>query len=158
MFHIRHLRLTDLSPAVRARFEQNIDRTGTCWLWRGPVNYGGYGHVSIPGKGRHMAHRVSYLLHHGAIPNNLMVLHGCDVRLCVNPAHLYPGTAEDNGLDRLIRGPKVGTDTLSPEAQRWVRELHKDGRTPRKIAELMQVPYTTVLALCSTRDLDWTMS
>ncbi len=57
----------------------------------------------MPGKKRDAsqakAHRVSYALTHGAIPEGLDVLHHCDVRRCVNPGHLYPGTDKDNSRD-----------------------------------------------------------
>jgi len=79
-----------------------------CWLWRGGVQKsktrgrGGYGWFWL-GKAQH-AHRVSWLLHHGPIPEGKCVLHRCDVRRCVNPAHLWLGTKADNNRDRDAKG------------------------------------------------------
>ena len=54
------------------------------------------------------AHRFSYELHYGPVPEGLMVLHACDTPLCVNPAHLRAGTALDNMTDRSARGHATG--------------------------------------------------
>src|SRR5437899_2909447 len=82
-----------------------------CWLWMGAVlkpskkdpTSGGYGICEWHGITR-TAHRVSYELFRGPIPEDKQVLHTCDVRSCVNPNHLYLGTHEDNMNDRSARG------------------------------------------------------
>lgn len=67
-----------------------------CWLWLKGKGYGQH-------KGK-PAHRYSYELHHGPIPQGLMICHKCDVKACVNPHHLYAGTALDNARDNSTRG------------------------------------------------------
>ena len=66
-----------------------------CWLWSGCDNGEGYGTVYSGGK-NHKAHRVSYELHNGKIPDGLQIDHLCRVRCCVNPDHLEAVTQKTN--------------------------------------------------------------
>ena len=79
-----------------------IPETG-CWLWERATTHNGYGQISIGGKIM-IAHRYSWELHGGHIPDGLCVLHKCDVRCCVNPDHLWLGTQKDNSQDALKKG------------------------------------------------------
>jgi hypothetical protein len=65
---------------------------GECWLWRGPRNGHGYGNIGRGGRGNGLAsaHRLSYELHVGPIPEGRDIDHLCRTPLCVNPAHLEP--------------------------------------------------------------------
>jgi hypothetical protein len=89
------------------KFWFHVDRSGgedACWIWTGYVKQRtGYGAIWLNGR-ELKVHRVAYFLEHGRIDESLMVLHKCDVRLCVNPKHLYQGTAKDNGEDTSRRG------------------------------------------------------
>ena len=76
-----------------------------CWLWEANTNAGGYGTIGYKGK-IVKAHRLSYILHNGDIPDGLHVLHKCDVRCCVNPDHLFVGTHLDNMRDCSKKGRK----------------------------------------------------
>lgn len=97
-------------PAVY--FWPRVEKTETCWLWRGPLARNGYGRVAFEGA-REYAHRVSYILAHGAIADGAHVLHGCDgaypigstaYRACVHPAHLRLGDQRANTRDAVERG------------------------------------------------------
>lgn len=77
-----------------------------CWLWSMSLMSNGYGQLS-GGGARYAAHRFSYQLHHGPIPDGMMVLHSCDNCACVNPAHLRAGTAQDNADDLTRRGRRT---------------------------------------------------
>ena len=100
--HIPKLHLTQIY-----RFLLSVDTSGNdaaCWIWTGYVQKRtGYGVISVNGRDLRV-HRVAYFLKHGRIDNSLMVLHTCDVRRCVNPAHLYQGNAQDNNSDKSRRG------------------------------------------------------
>lgn len=77
-----------------------------CWIWTGTVNGAGYGTIGLGGAelGKGFSHRVSYMVHHGDIPDGMLVCHRCDVKLCINPDHLFLGTYRDNVQDMIAKG------------------------------------------------------
>lgn len=104
-----------MRKTLQHRFWERVNKTKTCWLWTGAVNDDGYGEISAgkkygrKGKGMVLAHRLSWMLHKGKIPQGKCVLHTCDVRRCVRPKHLWIGTRIDNNNDRTKKGRvKVG--------------------------------------------------
>lgn len=102
-----------------------IDENG-CWIWQGRRSGSGYAFVSTP-RGDVVAHRMSYLLHRGSIPIGMMVCHRCDVRICINPDHLFLGKAKDNvsdmiGKRRHCHGEKSMSAKLTEEQVLQIRE------------------------------------
>lgn len=92
-----------MAPPIRPlhqRFAGLVEWTSTCWLWRGHTEGGGYGYIRAGGKthGLLRAHRVSYMIHVGPIPDGLVLDHLCRNKRCVNPEHLEPVTIGENVL------------------------------------------------------------
>ena len=91
-----------LLERFQEKFEIN-EETG-CWEWTGSL-HGKKGYGSVWANGRPgKAHRVSWELHKGTIPEGLQVLHKCDNPKCVNPEHLFLGTNADNVRDKIEKG------------------------------------------------------
>lgn len=98
-----------------------------CWLWTGRVENTGYAQIRLDDQTRTGAHRASWLIHFGAIPPGLEVCHKCDVRSCVNPAHLFLGTSLDNQRDKVAKGRQAygernGQARLDADKVRYIRE------------------------------------
>ncbi len=87
------------------RFWRKVVNAGPdeCWTWVGQKDKDKYGMLRV-GSTIMRAHRFSYILHRGEIPDGLLALHTCNNTLCVNPNHLYLGTHDDNMEDRKESG------------------------------------------------------
>ncbi len=89
------------------RFWESVDKSGECWLWIKATDRDGYGVTSTKNKKQVRAHRVSWEIHFGPIPDGLCVLHNCpggDNPTCVRPSHLWLGTNDQNMADRKAKG------------------------------------------------------
>jgi hypothetical protein len=110
------------------RFFKKVDKTTSCWIWTHSTNKFGHGMFSFQGKTLG-AHRFSFQLHNGNISNGFYVCHSCDNPACVNPNHLWLGTASDNMQDMIKKGrqgknlgwpkgkPKLGHSKASKKIQ-----------------------------------------
>jgi hypothetical protein len=106
------------APA-ETRFWRQVRKTRSCWLWTGKIENNGYGRFQVGGKGSPSVgvHRYSCELHHGPIPAGMVVMHSCDRRECVNPAHLSTGTPRENTQDMV----RKGRDTLIGERNSFAK-------------------------------------
>ncbi len=101
----------------------------SCWEWTGSKNRKGYGQFRIKNI-MYIAHRFSYELFKGPIPEGLFVCHSCDNPSCVNPGHLWVGTAKDNAMDRERKkrgngpGEKCNRHKLTETQVKEIREKY----------------------------------
>jgi len=131
--------MSDLSERFDERWVP-VTEAG-CWIWIGGIASGlqpPYGCMRVGDKSV-LAHRISWVLHRGEIPDGLCVLHKCDAPPCVNPAHLFLGSRGDNNTDRKrkgrngdTRGEKHPASILTEEQ---VLEIRADTRLQREIAQ-----------------------
>lgn len=133
-----------MTPQRIENFWAKVDKTprpSGCWLWTGAKQggkNGRYGAFQLGWKTQKRAHRISYELAYGAIPDDAIICHTCDTPLCVNPAHLFAGNAKVNAQDMIQKGRKKifageanGIAKLSDEQ---VRLIYLDYRTNVDIA------------------------
>jgi hypothetical protein len=120
--------------------------------------------------GQKTAHRMSYEIAHGSIPDGLMICHTCSNRRCVNPNHLYAGTAKDNARDMIEHGTPTQVLTINKNAKRGegnvrakltdddvreIRALHATGKyTYQEIGDAFGVSNTNISSI--VRRITWT--
>lgn len=107
----------------------HMPHLGKCWEWIGSISVWGYGQFATK---RLKAHRVSWQLTYGEIPNKLHVLHKCDNPLCVNPDHLFLGTQTDNmndkvAKDRQLKGEESNLHKLTSQQVNEIRQRYLSG-------------------------------
>lgn len=148
-----------------AAFWLFVDRRkpSECWEWQGSLFVSGYGRIKFKGRA-YRAHRLSYEVHFGSIPAGLLVCHRCDNKRCVNPRHLYLGTASDNVSDtaargriysgdkhwshlkpeRVLRGANHPRAKLSSEIAAEIREGFASGINRNQLAAKYGVNWSTI--------------
>ena len=124
------------------------DTPNACWLWAGYITDKGYGQLSY--RGRYWrTQRLAYAFTYGAFDSRLMVLHLCGNRSCINPSHLYLGTAKDNAQDSLNdgtfhQGERHTNAKLSNLEVVKIRRLLGAGLSRRGIARQYGVASSTI--------------
>lgn len=138
-------------------FWSNVDKSHAdgCWLWTGCMARSGYGRIHI-NRRDFRAHRVAYEKAVGPIPEGLILLHSCDNRRCVNPAHLIPGTRLENNQDRDAKGraaagKRNGRSKLTESEIAEIRSAHASGQSMRSIGKRFNVSGNNVAKICDGR-------
>lgn len=138
------------SIGIKESFIEPIPVSG-CWIWTGAANKDGYG-VLQRGNKTQLAHRYIYSMVVGPLADNL-VLHRCDTPSCVNPHHLFLGTANDNMQDMVRKGrnrPAKKYGSLHPAAKLTeadipiIKKLSQSGLSQREIAVKFNVSQRTI--------------
>jgi len=150
---MRGLYVSRTTRPLALRFAEKIKpHKSGCHHWTGTIKSNGYGVININGRLAHV-HRVAWELAKGSIPEGAWVLHTCDNRRCVNPAHLWLGTQQDNigdmvGKLRHNHGARNARAKLTVEQVRSIRQM--DG-TQAEIAERFGVSGSTICRVQSGR-------
>jgi hypothetical protein len=142
---------------IEERFFNKVKKTKACWLWTG-ATASGYGTIGRGGKGQPMvgAHRISWELVNGPIPEGLCILHRCDVKLCVNPDHLFLGTHAENVMDKVNKkrhgyGEKNPNSFLTNVSVLKIREIASMGVPQTKIAKKFKTTTATISRVVSRK-------
>ncbi len=127
-----------------------------CWEWSLAKGAGGYGVQYFRGK-THKAHRMSWTVFKGQIPEGVLVCHQCDNPQCVNPSHLFLGSHADNRADAVAKnrvfrpiGVLAPACILSERVVRNMRATYASGRvTMKQIAERFRCSVPNVYRIIS---------
>ncbi len=146
------------------RFWPKVQKGDGCWEWQAVVSNKGYGMIAGPG-GRFArkltAHRVSWMLHYGDVPDGMCVLHRCDNRRCVRPDHLFLGTLQDNTKDMHAKGrqgpggppgERAATAKLTADQVRAIRSACDGGVSRSSLAKEYGVSWQSVAAIVDRRN------
>lgn len=141
------------TPA-KERFEMFVERIpeSGCWVWTGTTGNKGYGQLWEAGR-MIRAHRFAFETAFGPIPAGMYVCHRCDVRACVNPAHLFLGTNDENMADmvskgRQARGERNGQSKLTEQKALAIRA---DPRPYPQIADAFGISQTQISCIKSNK-------
>lgn len=149
-----------VATPAKVRFDRHWtpEPNSGCWLWLGFINATtGYGTFRLdPKELGKSAHRASWILHRGAIPGGLQVCHKCDVRCCVNPDHLFLGTATENMQDAAQKGrmnwkgrprpnlPRRANHPMAKLTEADVLAIRSETASGRELAERFGIRRETV--------------
>ena len=137
-----------ITGRLRRRFMAKVEKTDDCWNWTASKDRKGYGQIMVDYVPMG-AHRASWLLHRGDLPPGMMVCHDCDNPGCVNPEHLFLGTAAANSADmvrkgRSTRGIKSANAKLNPDKVREIRRMCRAGMSQYEAGRVMGVSRSAI--------------
>ena len=138
---------------VIVRFWLSVDTTSNCWMWKGyRESKFGYGAIMMGGK-RISAHRASWIINKGKIPDGLQVLHNCDSPGCVRPDHLFLGTQADNMRD-MAKKERQANRKLKTDEVLAIRKFYIPYKNSRELADKYGVTQDTIRDITERRT--WT--
>lgn len=122
-----------------------VETGGGCWLWQHAKAGKGYGRIKRDGRMQY-AHRVSYEIAVGEIPEGSLVCHKCDNPACINPAHLFLGSNDENMEDMVKKGRQARGESASAAAlnEEQVLSIRASGLGKRQLARVFGVSESAV--------------
>jgi hypothetical protein len=138
----------ELVEKMKSSFESFFDKSDGCWIWKGSrkgpkrLQYGSFSFRDD----NSVAHRFSWFIYKGDIPHSLLVLHKCDVPLCVNPNHLFLGTHLDNERDKIAKG-RHKCEKLNPDKVKELKSLMASNFGDMNLSRKYGVSYQTIWSI-----------
>ncbi len=120
-----------------------VDEGTGCWVWTGTKYADGYGLFRCLRQDM-LAHRFSWWMHNGVIPDGLYVLHHCNNPSCVNPEHLFLGTAKDRARNMQHKGGNHSNAKLSKADVDEIKKLLETGYTGASIAQQFNISASVI--------------
>jgi len=140
----------NLNELMKEKIESSISiNEKGCWIWNKSKHRQGYGNLNYK-KIPSLAHRVSWMVYVGEIPNGIKVCHRCDIPSCVNPQHLFLGTQKDNVNDAVLKGKFEGRrqgkrrNKLTINQVNEIRHLSSQGKQRKELEKLFCVSQTCI--------------
>lgn len=150
-----------MRSAIEDRFWAKVDKSSDCWNW---IAYkrNGYGRFKV-GAAILSAHRVSWEMAHGPVPEGLAVDHKCFNKACVRPDHLRVATIKQNSENRPGAQPNSRTGergvSWHRSSRKWRAQASHNGHryhggTFDSLEEAIEAARQLRLSLFTHNDLD----
>ena len=143
-----------MTPEERFAEKYTMEPMSGCWLWTAGTNGTGYGKFRLGSlldgtRREELAHRFSYELHRGPIPDGKHVCHRCDTPFCVNPDHLFLSDQAGNMADKVAKnrqskGSSISWSKLDESDIPIIRQWLDDGWKQYEIADVWGVQQSLI--------------
>ncbi len=140
---------TRLETSKNYFFSHVIKNKNKCWEWTGPLRKG-YGAMAYFRRSIG-AHKFSWLISNGNIPEGLFVLHKCDTPTCTNPSHLWLGTPKENmedmiqkKRDKKLKGTEIKNSKLTEDKVQEIKRMLREEKTPQEIVNHFNISLSSI--------------
>lgn len=149
-FRISEISEEEKLERLKKNYNSLVIKKGGCWDWKGKFEKSGYAKMSCRFElGARHAHKASYLIHIGQIPEGMQINHLCNNRECSNPTHIYAGTQQENMRDKIesnhqAKGSKNGNSKLDETKVMKIKTLLNSGKDIKFISDIFNVTPTQI--------------